>query len=119
MFSDMPRPIAGSGDSVKPFAFMVRGNQSVFGICIPSLVKDYKYVKLMTPQDWVDNGGRSTEGNLITISSIGIGIDGVSAGTLTTSPTLVSSLNLETASEMDVYFAAGGNFQACAVMFYN
>lgn len=112
--------MSGEGGEINQFVALARSNATASWIfLIPSLLKDYKYVKLMTPQDWIDNGGDSSVASLITVTSATLTVDGVSTS-LTTTPVLVSSLNIDTANDLSVYFAGStSSFGACAVIFYN
>ena len=110
--------MSGGDGEINPFVTLARSNGNTNWIyLIPSLLKDYKYVKLMTPQDWIDNGGDSSVTSLITATSALITVDGVNT-TLTTTAILVSSLNIDTANDVSVFFTGSG-YVACAVMFYN
>ena len=117
--------VLGSNDKNLPYIIMARANDIMWNIFMPSILKNYKWVKLMTPQDWVDNGGRVSEGNLITMTTGNFTLThssgSISTVTLTTTPILVSTLNLEDIVEMDYYHdgAGGGSYYAIAVMFYD
>ncbi len=117
----MPCAVSGGG-SKPPYATMFRASNQIWGILLASTLKDYKYVKLMTSQEWIDMGGTSTESAYITQTSItmGVNVSGTrTAYTLTTSPISVSTLNLENASIIDFYDNFSGSTKAFAIMFYD
>ena len=84
------------------------------------MAKKYKYVKMLTQADYQTYSGDSVVATFITTTSATLRIDNaVSSVTLSTTPTLVSSLNMS--DDMSSYVRIGSisAWSGFAAMFYN
>ena len=113
--------LASGGGGVDSFCFFVRASSNPQPAISGTLVKQFKYMKALTQQDFVDEG-LAEDGITIDITSIRVhikhGSSVVDVGTVTTTPVEVPKQNITDNDLVWCWFNSSSYSNAC-IKFYN